>query len=900
MKIRYAALFSLLLLCFCSRAQYQQDWLVFPSVENGEDVFVDDVVLDPDGNTYVRTLSYKRSLSTFNYYDHKQTVTKVNTVGTVEWQVDISDTYLPQYNYNNLLEWRNGAVYTLTYAHDSIKLHCITPAGNHLVLYGDTVFNLGNQANYQSAISQAPNGHLFLLVQTQTSPSNPNRIIEFDENDVFVKSISLPGTLSWGTVDFSGGDKFGNLYVPYLVTVAPSVFENHVIKYLPDGSVAWDTILKNSNSYIHFQIDSFGNFYARDSTHFIKFDTNKNAQWSYFVGGRYISSYMVTANQDVFLLIDDLQGLPYSNKVVRISATGSVIYSKLVPYSASFNSTIFFATKKSEVFFCSIHGSNTNIINGNGYSTEVEVTISKMDTLGAFLFSYVDSIPFPVGDYPFANNKIAIDDNENVSFNYRFRNPQGIPYPSFDSIYLKIKDYLWFSTKYCTSCRHNIVGDVRLDTLSNCIADSAELAIDKMLLRLNPNEKYAFSNLQGKYRFAESDSGTHTVTILPPDYFITPCDTQKTFTLNDTIGTASPDFVLQINPDCIGQLTTTGTRARYGFTQQVNLRYRNTGYPPQSGFVSLQPHSNFSYVGANPPADSVSGNTYFWHFNHLQLFETMQVNVSLHVNLFINNAFSHIATANTGCVTGMVSATDTLHDVVFGSYDPNDKNVWPLIVREHNEFIADTQTLTYQINFQNTGNDTAFRVAIRDTLSQYLDISTIKMIAASHAYDVQLLSNQTLEWVFNNILLPDSHTNEPLSHGYVRFSIKPKKGIALNTVIENKAAIYFDYNDPIITNTVALQYVLRYSGVSEATEDKRLKLYPNPASDNLIIQTDAEATCEIFIQATTGEIVFQEYAPLNNATGHVLNISKLPSGLYIVAVRNSNTGQMWYRKFCKL
>ena len=56
--------------------------------------------------------------------------------------------------------------------------------------------------------------------------------------------------------------------------------------------------------------------------------------------------------------------------------------------------------------------------------------------------------------------------------------------------------------------------------------------------------------------------------------------------------------------------------------------------------------------------------------------------------------------------------------------------------------------------------------------------------------------------LFHNILLPDSTTNEPASHGFFTFEIMAKEGLEDFTSIENTAGIYFDYNQPVITNTV--------------------------------------------------------------------------------------------------
>jgi hypothetical protein len=47
----------------------------------------------------------------------------------------------------------------------------------------------------------------------------------------------------------------------------------------------------------------------------------------------------------------------------------------------------------------------------------------------------------------------------------------------------------------------------------------------------------------------------------------------------------------------------------------------------------------------------------------------------------------------------------------------------------------------------------------------------------------------------------DSVHNEPKSHGYVVFRIKPLNTLATGDTIPNKAAIYFDYNAPVITKS---------------------------------------------------------------------------------------------------
>ncbi|WP_255474091.1 DUF7619 domain-containing protein [Pontibacter qinzhouensis] len=138
---------------------------------------------------------------------------------------------------------------------------------------------------------------------------------------------------------------------------------------------------------------------------------------------------------------------------------------------------------------------------------------------------------------------------------------------------------------------------------------------------------------------------------------------------------------------------------------------------------------------------------------------------------------------------------------IIDSYDPNDKLVTPVGLTEQN-YTATGANLKYKIRFQNTGTDVAYRVVVVDTLSQHLDLATLQMGTISHNYtfSVSGKGQPVLTWTFHNIMLPDSTSNEPGSHGYIQFSIQPKVDLPEKTAIENFADIFFDYNSPIRTN----------------------------------------------------------------------------------------------------
>jgi hypothetical protein len=135
-----------------------------------------------------------------------------------------------------------------------------------------------------------------------------------------------------------------------------------------------------------------------------------------------------------------------------------------------------------------------------------------------------------------------------------------------------------------------------------------------------------------------------------------------------------------------------------------------------------------------------------------------------------------------------------------GAYDPNDKQGFPTGVTSKH-YLDENTDIEYLIRFQNTGTDTAFNVMIEDRIDEnLLDLSKIRILSSSHKMDWSIKNKNTLIFDFKNIMLVDSFKNEKLSHGFVLFSIAQKYNNPLQSVIKNKASIYFDFNEPIITN----------------------------------------------------------------------------------------------------
>lgn len=139
--------------------------------------------------------------------------------------------------------------------------------------------------------------------------------------------------------------------------------------------------------------------------------------------------------------------------------------------------------------------------------------------------------------------------------------------------------------------------------------------------------------------------------------------------------------------------------------------------------------------------------------------------------------------------------------IVTCSYDPNDKQATPAGWTEQH-FITSGEEIEYRIRFQNTGNAPAFNVRIEDQLDiTRLNLNSFAPIAASHSYSTIVTPDGMVQFVFDNIMLPDSVHDEPNSHGWVVYRIRSFDSLQPLDVINNSAAIYFDDNEPVITNT---------------------------------------------------------------------------------------------------
>jgi len=328
---------------------------------------------------------------------------------------------------------------------------------------------------------------------------------------------------------------------------------------------------------------------------------------------------------------------------------------------------------------------------------------------------------------------------------------------------------------------------------------------------------------------------------------------------------------------------------RPGFLQYFIISVRNNSVETLKNikiYARFQPQWQ---VQTTLPTASMQGDTLQWVLDSLPIFGQWDayLEMRLNANTSIGTQLSdRVWFAFTGDADSL-NNQDTLQQTVIGSFDPNDKIVDIEQITTKNA--QKRPELTYKIRFQNTGNAAAEFVRVRDTLPENVDPATFRLLSASHPVQVKLSSPGNLDFFFNEINLKPKSPNEWQSHGFIDFSVQLKPGLQQGDSIANKAAIYFDYNAPIITNT-ALTHIwdtLVVGSKIPFADHTSLSISPNPAQDEVQITWPISlniSNLEVF--NTQGQLV-QHLIP---GTQHLLNFSvkNLPNGPYWVLAKQGN------------
>lgn len=407
--------------------------------------------------------------------------------------------------------------------------------------------------------------------------------------------------------------------------------------------------------------------------------------------------------------------------------------------------------------------------------------------------------------------------------------------------------------------------------------------IQKFYTNSDNNGNYEISVLAGNYKVNYSMPGVLSS--------IAPC---STININVVAGTNISNIGIPVHPSSNKNLGVSisayrGFRTRLGFTEQYVLTGANYSLVNDSLVIKLKYPSQATYVSSDIVPFSNSSNELIYKFANVGWLEKKSINIEFKTTVGVSSLGDKLtfcaSILNENGDSYKINNIDTLEQKIVGAYDPNIKECFP-----DGRISKKLEKIKYNIHFQNTGNDTAYKVTVVDTFTQKLGLRYLKVTNTSHPNSYSLrLSKSTLIWEFNNILLPDSHTNEKASHGFISFEATINGSIAIGDSITNKAYIYFDYQTPIITNYAKVILNNNNTNIKEnlIRYDELIKIYPNPSSSFTSVVVDEKyANYSIELYNVNGQLISSNTI---SALGEsIINVSTLASGIYFVKIEGTN------------
>ncbi len=451
----------------------------------------------------------------------------------------------------------------------------------------------------------------------------------------------------------------------------------------------------------------------------------------------------------------------------------------------------------------------------------------------------------------------------------------------------------------------HITGNIYYDTNRNSQLTSGEPGIVWQSVSFNaqrqaytgPNGDYSIFIPVGTYTetFDKLDAYA-TSTSSPASYSIAGTTPGATFNNKDFGAYFTPSFINSNAyiwqrgiPPVVGQ-TCTWTASSYNLG---TLPTRDTvvfHYDPQlvyTGSIVGVTHNASAHILTGITGNTVPARGAEYSF-------TFQVPVTVPVGTILHN-WVEVSPASQPDID-LTNNRDDDYSIVLASYDPNNKIAETNTANPAQHIARNWSTgddfIRYVINFQNTGSYTAFNVVLNDTLPAQIDASTLRFIKSSHTCDIARSGN-VINFKFSSINLPDSASNEPSSKGYVVFMVKPATTALAGDSIVNRAAIYFDYNSPVITeksviNLIAIGPCTRLvekdiydtvcalrNYVFDGDTIRAAGLY---VSDTIVTAYGCDSVTRLHLTVTGTITHVHKYASFCSSAGYIFNGDTLYSG----------------------
>lgn len=909
-------LLSVFVVMICSCSSYAQNLAWAYAIGNN---YMDTIHCTAYNNGYIYTVGgfngthdFDPGPAVFNLHSYTSSsydlfVTKMDTLGNLIWAKNTNSSYveIKSINFDNLGNLIIGGTYGTMIDLDFSPSAAVLSSGwlnNYFIAKYDTNLNLlwhfevtatswvnlnqvaiDNSGNiytvgtFAGNIDLDPGAGVQEAIDTNYSDFEPGFISKFDSFGNLIWAIPYGPTCNSITIDPQNNLIISGQYLGFSgfdfdpgpgVFILPSFMSLYIAKFDQSGSFLWAkaSTLININSFIkpsHVITDSMSNIYIsgqfRDSVDF-DLDTGATVLFSPYVNRAFILKLSSSGDFKWVRDFGNTNLFDVNNFPLSMTNDGKLISGGCFTQTSDFDS-----------------GLGVNLLSTGNCSVYLQI----LDTSG----TYFDTKVFGSNNMERTSlSDIVIDDNSNIYITGKYTNILDVD-PSSNTLFLPDTNVVFFIKLGHDVCANfNLVIDsVNHINCQSQISYSSAVASGGL-----PPYSYIWNSTP-----ISNDSILQTN--LPGIYTIT-CTDQNTCSKSRNVIVNAPNVVngFDLNTNIIT------TQFRPGQYTQLNIDAFNDGCQITSGTITLvYDQSILNYENSTVPVNAINNDSLTWNFT------------SLNYDLphFITGVIFYTSTSatinDTACfkiiIKQIIDDFDTLNNTkefcfeIVNSYDPNIKTVYPKGACNEG-FILPNQLLTYTIQFQNTGNAPAMNVLITDTLNNYLNPNTLRIIGSSHPCVPLIESSNVVKFQFSGINLADSASNEANSHGYVTYTIQQNNNLPNNSLIENKAAIYFDYNPAIITNTVINTVVSTIPSCIngfEVENGNSILIYPNPSKleANIVLSNNSKIDKVTVFDLLGNEVRIK-------AETQKIFIENLPNGLYELFIIDTN-GNHYHSKLVK-
>ena len=440
-----------------------------------------------------------------------------------------------------------------------------------------------------------------------------------------------------------------------------------------------------------------------------------------------------------------------------------------------------------------------------------------------------------------------------------------------------------------------VSGTLFYDINNNGILDGSETGLPYQIVQIGAYTAYTDAN--GFYSIS-LPIGNYTISYTPTGYYSSGTITTNNVVANvtqngQTYGNNNIGLYMTPGQVDLGITISPSTTVTPGFGAWYSINVCNNGTTPTGATVLMQYDAVLTPNYQSPAGSSVNttNNLITWNVANINPGACYYIWVSFNALVSAQLGASTIEFVSVNPTTGIdnnaSNNTDTIHQIVVGSWDPNNKLVAYSNTNDPNfQMVASTtpnQEIRYTVNFQNTGTAPAYNVVVVDEMSSNLDVNSYQFISASH--NCQIIRNgNTTTYKFMGIMLPDSTNNEPESHGFVTYKLNALSSLNIGDQIIDYANIYFDFNAPVLTEDAVIT-VVGPTAAGSILNNNQVYVYPNPAEEfvNVNVQAQADGNVAINITDATGKVCLQQQRTLKAGYNKLLiNTAELSQGIYFV------------------